>query len=510
MSVQIYLRKDIVEFLNYKLETIPPYKGLDIMDLNKGSLFKYDINKFYWTLDLLTNPKQNALNTKEDDFISLCSKILIDNLGKDYKIYISYLINNGFLKCNNRYKDSKCLKYKIDIDNSIDFIKYNTTVLSIPDYNKKQTQNTVNKDINNIIENRKKNEIVEIDFKQNSKIFKKKIENYELELGRNRKYSPFLKTMSQYFRRNLKINYNEAIEYCNNYIDNETKKLEIKLNNGKISKREFAKEIKKLPNRYSQRITSVKNLHFGKQNKSLKFNRNSSNKRVDTNLTMMAKDIRKFIVGIENMSYLDLSNSQPVLFNIILKNHYKTANNQFKEEIKKYYLTTISGNWYEELCDIFKLDRNCNEDREIAKKNWMKIAYSKNSKYETLKNKVGRYYPKIIQLIEKTKFQTKAQYNPRIKKPHAKFAIKLQRIESEIFINEICKSLVENDIIPYSIHDGVLVPKKHENKTFDIMSNILNKHLGSVPVISINDVKKYHYTSSEENINIQFEKHFST
>ena len=499
MSVQIYLRKDIVEFLNYKLETIPPYKGLDIMDLNKGSLFKYDINKFYWILDLLTNPKQNALNPKEDGFIPLCSKILIDKLGKDYKIYMSYLVKNGFIKCNNRYKDYKCLKYKIDIDNSIEFIKYNTTVLSIPNYNTKSTQSTVNKDIDTIIKNKKKNEILEVDFKINSKIFNKKTKDYELELGRNRKYPPFLKTMSQYFRKKVKINYNEAIEYCENYIDTETKKLELKYNIGKIDKKEFEKEISKLPNKHVQRFTSIKNLHFGKSHKALKFNRNRSNKRVDTNLTFMAKDIRKFIVDIENMSYLDLSNSQPVLFNIILKKHYKTVSNQFKEEIKRYYLITISGNWYEELCDIFKLDRNCNHDRDIAKKNWMKIAYSENGDYRNLKNKFRKHYPKINNLIEKIK-----------SKNHSQFAIKLQRTESEIFINEICKCLVENDIIPYSIHDGVLVPKEHENKTYDIMSNILNKHLGSVPVISINDKKKYHQTNTEEIIMNQFEKHFST
>ncbi|QXP58432.1 hypothetical protein [Olleya sp. HaHaR_3_96] len=499
MSVRLYIRKDITEFLHYKLTTIPPYKGLDCMDLNKGSLFKYDIDKFYWILDILTNPKQNALKIKKDDYFALCSPILIDNLGKEYKIYLSYLINNSFIKCNNRYKDYKCLRYKIDIDNSIEFINYTTTVLSIPNNKPNLNKTPINIDVKEVLKKRNNNKIIEVVYEEKSKLYRKKIKTYKLELGRNRKYPSFLKTMSQYFRRNLKINYNEAIEYCNNYINTETEKLELKLINDKIDKKEFYKQIKKLPNRYTQRITSVKNLHFGKKNKSLKFNRNSSNKRVDTNLTFMAKDIRKFIVGIENMSYLDLSNSQPVLFNIILKNHYKNVSNELKEEIKRYYLITISGNWYEELCDIFKLNRNCNEDREIAKKNWMKIAYSKNKGYRTLKNIFKRYYPKINEFIETMKSND-----------HSQFAIKLQKTESEIFINEICKNLVENKIIPYSIHDGVLVPKQHLDLTYSIMSNILNKHLGSVPVISIDDKKKHHPTNTEETIMNQFEKHFST
>jgi hypothetical protein len=499
MSVKIYLRRDIVEFLDYKLETIPPYKDLDYLDLGKGTLFKYDIDKFYWILDILTNPKQNALKKKKDDYFALCSEILIDNLGKDYKIYLSYLVNYGVLKCNNRYINNKCLRYKIDIDNSIQFINYTTTILSIPKNKPNLNKILINIDVKEVLEKRNNNEIIEFVYEEKSKLYRKKIKAYKLELGRNRKYPAFLKTMSQYFRRNLKINYNEAIEYCNNYINTETEKLELKLINDKIDKKEFYKEIKKLPNRYIQRITSVKNLHFGKKNKSLKFNRNSSNKRVDTNLTMMAKDIRKFIVGIENMSYLDLSNSQPVLFNILLKAHYKKAGDELKKEIRKYYLITVSGNWYEELCDIFKLDSNCNEDREIAKKNWMKIAYSQNKGYRTLKNKFKRSYPKINEFIEKLKSND-----------HSQFAIKLQRTESEIFINEISKSLVENSIIPYSIHDGVLVPKEHLDLTYSIMSKILNKHLGSVPVISIDDKKKYHPMNTEEVIMNQFEKHFST
>mgnify|MGYP000103120968 CR=1 FL=1 len=98
MSVQIYLRKDIVEFLDYKLETIPPFNNIDYFDLSKATKFKYDINKFYWILDILTNPIPNGLNSKKQEFIPLCSKILINYIGKDYKEYLSYLTKNNIIK----------------------------------------------------------------------------------------------------------------------------------------------------------------------------------------------------------------------------------------------------------------------------------------------------------------------------------------------------------------------------------------------------------------------------
>lgn len=499
MSLRLYLHKNIVEFLNHKIETSPPYVNLDYLDLNKGQLFNYNIDNFYWLIDKIINPKSNTFKSTDINgftFVTLCSEYLRKWIGKDYKVYINYLINNGILLANNKYDINKCKQYHLFIDISI---KYD---YCIPDNTSFKLLDTVNTNNSTDLKNRNYLSFVEVSLNPKSKISQKIIKEYKLELGRNRKYPQFLKTMSQFFRKNLKINYKEAIQYCINQINEETLELESKFKNKTINEIELHKKHKEILNRYNQRISSINNLHFGKKNKSLKFNRNSSNKRIDTNLTYLAKDIRKFITGIENMSYLDLSNSQPVLFNIILKKYHNKADSKFKNEIKKYYLATITGNWYEELCKVFNLNPDSNHDRDIAKNKWMKIAYSKNKSYKTLKNKFKKHYPEINKVIEKIKTQTK---NKSKEKPHAKFAIKLQRIESKIFIDEVCKKLVENKIIPYSIHDGVLVPKKSENFTYNIMSEILCNHLGSVPVISINDCKKYHIENTNENLEHQFE-----
>lgn len=68
---------------------------------------------------------------------------------------------------------------------------------------------------------------------------------------------------------------------------------------------------------------------------------------------------------------------------------------------------------------------------------------------------------------------------------HNQFAIHLQKIESKIFIDKICKALVNEEIIPYTMHDGLLVPKKHQQRTLQIMSEILEKEIGAVPKIKV-------------------------
>jgi hypothetical protein len=50
---------------------------------------------------------------------------------------------------------------------------------------------------------------------------------------------------------------------------------------------------------------------------------------------------------------------------------------------------------------------------------------------------------------------------------------------------------VEKNIIPYSLHDGLLVPKDREDETYEIMASILARNLGKVPVIAINGVKRF-------------------
>ena len=265
-----------------------------------------------------------------------------------------------------------------------------------------------------------------------------------------------IKKMGSHYRKGLKIQYEEAIEYSENRYFKE-------LSEAKNNKEEVSAF-----KRYSSRISSINAIHNGSLNKTLRFKRNSTNKRLDTNLTNMASDLRPFIVGYENMSYLDLSNSQPVLFNILLQSYRKNASDPLLKEIDSYFSITTSGKWYEWLQGLYGLTRD--ECKEI----WMKIAYSENSHNKEIKNVFRKEFPLVYSIIAEIK-----------KEKYANFAIELQKIESKIFIDEICKELVNNSIMPYTMHDGLLVPSEHEMETLNIMQSILKDRLGTIPLIKV-------------------------
>ena len=265
-----------------------------------------------------------------------------------------------------------------------------------------------------------------------------------------------IKAMGSYYRKHLEIQYDKAIEHSENRYLNE-------LSEAKNDKEEIS-----IFKRYSSRISSINAIHNGSLNKTLRFKRNTTNKRLDTNLTNMASDLRPFIVGYENMSYLDLSNSQPVLFNILLQSYRKKASEALLKEIDSYFSITTSGKWYECLQNLYGLSRN------DCKQIWMKIAYSKNEHNTDVKKIFQKEFPLVYAIIAEIK-----------KENHADFAIELQKIESKIFIDEICKELVNNGIIPYTMHDGLLVPNEHEVKTLEVMESVLKARLGAVPNIKI-------------------------
>ena len=282
-----------------------------------------------------------------------------------------------------------------------------------------------------------------------------------------------IKKMGSYYRKNLEINYDEAIEHSENrYL----KELEESAN---------ADEESKTFKRYSSRISSINNIHNGHNNKTLRFKRNATNKRLDTNLTNMASDHRPFIVGYENMSYLDLSNSQPVLFNILLKKYREGAPGEVIIELDKYLEITTDGLWYEELIRVFDITKYGNPEtttfatyRDTAKKTWRLLAYSRNTDLRGLKKRFAEEYPFISSVMKSIK-----------KEKYEQFAITLQIIESEVFIDKICRILVNEGIVPYTLHDGLLVPNEFEKRTLEVMTEVLLKEIGVVPQIKIENYK---------------------
>jgi hypothetical protein len=116
--------------------------------------------------------------------------------------------------------------------------------------------------------------------------------------------------------------------------------------------------------------------------------------------------------------------------------------------------------------------------RNTAKKTWMLLAYSQNKDLLGLKKRFAEEYPFVSSVMKSIK---KEQYE--------QFAISLQIIESEVFIDKICRILVSEGIVPYTLHDGLLVPNEFEKRTLEVMREVLLKEIGVIPQIKVESFK---------------------
>ena len=430
---------------------------------------------FAFVNDILS--KSNQKRKHEDypfHFNPMASTYLKVKYGNNYKDYSHWLVMNKIIWGDN-YHEGKATSYYLHAINS--YIDFNSSLLKENDIKSeeiKEIRDTycVRDNIEITLETHAVNGIED---NQKNRIYNKWYRIKVLITKTNRKFltrdyeddatfinnaPTHIKKMGSYYKKNLKIDYDGAMNHSIIRYNKEHE--ESKTDQEKISAHK----------RYSSRISSINGIYNGSINKSLRFSRNDTNKRLDTNLTNMASDLREFIIGYENMSYLDLSNSQPVLFNIILKSYLDTASDELKKEIGWYSKITISGLWYECLEKIYNLSR------DKCKEIWMQIAYSENDHYLKEKKVFKTAFPEIYSLIEKIK-----EVN------YEQFSIDLQLIESKIFIDEISRELISKNIIPYTMHDGLLVPFEDEQKTLEIMSIILKSHLGAVPKIKVENFK---------------------
>lgn len=431
--------------------------------------FDYKIEIFLSLINEIIT-KSAIYNKQNEDylyhFIPLDSRHLKVKYGNTYPDYIRFLVNQGII-WNDNYYAGKTTYYYL---HHLDYYIKDTSKLNILHNINKEIQSSpycFQEDITIsalTTENNKKichqknriyNDWYRIKILIDSKNKRYLTSNYEQDSVYINNAPKHIKKMGSHFRKHFKLHHKEALRFIENQYNTN-----IRLDTSDDYRN-------KITQKYTSRLSSVLAIYNGKNNKTLKFSKNKSNNRIDTNLTFMAKELRPFIIGYEDMVYLDLKNSQPVMFTILLKEHYKDADTALKLEIDDYFKHTTKGLWYERLQELY------GKTRDECKDLWMCIAYSRNTSYLLEKKIFKKAYPGINGIIESYK-----------EKNHADFSVKLTKIESSIFIDGICRELVNQDIIPFTIHDAVIVAKKDKEKTLEIMRAELKKYLGVAPIIS--------------------------
>jgi hypothetical protein len=169
---------------------------------------------------------------------------------------------------------------------------------------------------------------------------------------------------------------------------------------------------------------------------SFSVKRNTTNNRLDTNLTNMASVLVDEICRQNKLGQIDLSNSQFTLLTNELNKDLDTSDFKLFKEL------TSSGNLYAYISNELGVKNNKN-----GKVLMFEIMFSNHRSNSVYKKKIKTLFPSVIGWID--------QY----KKKHGdeKFSVMLQLKESQLFIDRIYKRIKKAKLLCFSKHDSMIV-----------------------------------------------------
>lgn len=268
------------------------------------------------------------------------------------------------------------------------------------------------------------------------------------------------KVYKDFFIKNFKIDFKAALRYINQTYNTSLC--------GTISSQDLIKSITK----YNHQYMAINAINDGE----LFFRHNKTNGRIDTNLTNLKSELKRFI-SIKGLSQIDITNSQPFILSLYLNT--SLCGTKLSQDVSKYTLWTQKGMFYENFQKEYFNQRGKYLDRKQIKDIMFCIFYSKNDSYKKEKEIFKSIFPNVYSIIENEK-----------KSNHSQLAIKMQKLESEICIDLICQELDKNNIKYFTIHDAWLVNKIDELKTKQIIENEFMKKYNSTPHLKIETITK--------------------
>jgi hypothetical protein len=178
--------------------------------------------------------------------------------------------------------------------------------------------------------------------------------------------------------------------------------------------------------------------------------------RLHNNITNLSKKLRPFLIyDCQKLIEIDISNCQPLLFNILISRYYLryadccgiyTPYVPQNSDIRHYRELTEQGRFYEFMMEELKI----REDRALFKiRLFAKVFYGRDVESEEL-IKFKKIFPDVSDVIK------------HYKKVNYKYlSIELQKLEAEIMINSVVPRLLEKEVFLLTIHDSILTTSEN-------------------------------------------------
>lgn len=327
---------------------------------------------------------------------NLSSTILRKKYGEHYNYYIGFLCEKGFMSLVSKYYvGKKTNSYKLDIKHAYETLRW----------------------------------------KNFDKILLKKNNNrYETSITEMKQSSirPDIRQKLIDSLDKIQIDYDGAVNYLND-----------------MKNKKFIDDSK-----YQRNMISVENIN----DKNIYHNFDDYG-RFHTNYTILKKEIRNEFLTINNemIAEVDINNSQPLFFAVILKKHLDYING----DTRKYFDLVKSGLLYEDIIANSCLTKRC-EAKELI----YKVLFGDNLKSSKKVNRIFKnLYPSVHEYILEFK---------EMKKNYKELSHELQKMESDFIFNNVIKEIYEScpGIVLFTVHDSIIFPKSYKNK----IDTIFNKH----------------------------------
>ncbi|PZF72607.1 hypothetical protein DN068_12130 [Taibaiella soli] len=182
--------------------------------------------------------------------------------------------------------------------------------------------------------------------------------------------------------------------------------------------------------------------------------RNSSNGRLDHNLTAMSKCLVEIIREDNGLVEIDLKNSQFAIHAYWLKQEGLCD----LEDVGVYYDLCSNGKLYEELGKMLQLKR------EDAKQLMMELAFSSEKNHTAAKKKFKERFPNVVAHIDGVKKEGESR----------DFSITLQKREAEIFVDNLYPSIKDAGLFCLTKHDSLIVKRTEVNQVLEIVREYFN------------------------------------
>jgi hypothetical protein len=213
-------------------------------------------------------------------------------------------------------------------------------------------------------------------------------------------------------------------------------------------------------NKYFKNSIAVENIHT-----NYIFFKFDQYGRLHSNFTSLKRHIRQNYLTIDNqnLSEIDVKNSQPFFFAVYLKRTMDESN--FNTEVKQYINSVNNGLIYDEFVNKYPETYKTRNDAKIMV---YKVFFGENKDFKKESKLFKSLYPTIYQYIKDYKDEHKS---------YKSLSYELQKIESDFIFNTVITDIYNKypKIKLFTVHDSIIYPEQYKEEVTIIFNSHLKK-----------------------------------